>query len=132
MGGQFESDGRLQGTQETQTIECDQTNNQCVVPVRAPSFALVFLTDDALARSTMPQGSAPITFATTATTNANNRPQIAPAVLATMNGDGGPSYSRLLGSTGLTTSGAGVGARPALGMVVGLVGFLLAIHGLLE
>lgn len=132
MGGQFLSDGRLQGTQVTQVIECDQTNNQCIIPMRAPSFALVFLTDDAMARSSAPQGSAAVTFATTTTKNGGNRPVINSAILATMNGDGGPNFSRLLGSTGRSSPNAGIGMLslvPGLGSLIGVVGCLLAIQG---
>ncbi|KAG8886461.1 hypothetical protein FRB97_002972, partial [Tulasnella sp. 331] len=135
LGGQFESDGRLKGTLETQTIECDQTNNQCIVPMRAPSFALVFLTDDAVTRSTAPQGSSAVTFATTVTKGKNNRPVINPSILATMNGGGGPNYSRILGSTGKAAPNAGIGSLslvPALGSLVAVVGCVLAIQGLMD
>ncbi|KAG8865302.1 hypothetical protein FRB96_000192 [Tulasnella sp. 330] len=129
MGGQFESDGRLQGTQETKTIECDQANNQCIVPMRAPSFALVFLTDDAMARSTAPQGSASLTFATTATTD--DRLMIAPSVLAKMNGSGGPVNTRPVGNTGKSQSSAGISRSsftPVLNLLCGVImGCLLVL-----
>lgn len=56
MGGELGSDGRLNGTVETVTIQCDTTALTCAIPVKAPSIALVFLTDTALQSST-PQAS---------------------------------------------------------------------------
>lgn len=52
LGGELGSDGRLQGTLETVTIQCDTTAQTCPIPVKAPSIALVFLTDSALTEST--------------------------------------------------------------------------------
>ncbi|WWC58858.1 uncharacterized protein I303_101403 [Kwoniella dejecticola CBS 10117] len=49
LGTSFASDGRLYGSQETVTITCE--NGNCVIPVPAPSIALVFLTSDALTNS---------------------------------------------------------------------------------
>lgn len=131
MGGEFQSDGRLQGTQQTQTIACDQANNECTIPVRAPSYALVFLTDDALSMSSAPSGSSTLTFATTVTTG-KGRPGINPSVLATMNGHGGPG-SRYVGSTGtgvLNISGIGLkAATPGLGLLLAAtIGWLLVMH----
>jgi len=100
--GILTSDGRLQGTPTTQTIECDTGSNTCSIPMRAPSFALVFLSDAALTAS-LPEGTAStLTFATTALTkkpHSGGKPVIDPAVLATMNGGGGPG-PRYTGSTG--------------------------------
>ncbi|WWD09674.1 hypothetical protein V865_007802 [Kwoniella europaea PYCC6329] len=50
LGTSFASDGRLYGEQSTVTIQC--TDGNCVIPVYAPSIALVFLTEDALSNST--------------------------------------------------------------------------------
>ncbi|WWC99951.1 hypothetical protein V866_006860 [Kwoniella sp. B9012] len=50
LGTSFASDGRLYGDQSTVTIQC--TDGNCVIPVYAPSIALVFLTEDALSNST--------------------------------------------------------------------------------
>lgn len=134
MGGQFGSDGRLQGTQNTVTIQCDQTNNQCIVPVRAPEFALVFLTDDAMTRSSPPDPSSTLTFATTALTKKGGHVVIDPSVLATMNGEGGPGQ-RYLGSTGkgtLINNGAPSSlVIPALGSLVALaLGCMMVTGGL--
>ncbi|CCO29455.1 hypothetical protein BN14_03468 [Rhizoctonia solani AG-1 IB] len=51
LGGELGSDGRLEGTQETVTIQCDTTAQTCAIPVKAPSIALVFLTNDGLTES---------------------------------------------------------------------------------
>ncbi|KAF9806697.1 hypothetical protein IEO21_08591 [Rhodonia placenta] len=64
FGGQFSSDGRLQGSQHVETVPCDQTANTCTVTVPAPGFALVFMSNSALGESTP---TSTMTFATTAT-----------------------------------------------------------------
>ncbi len=99
MGQMFQSDGRLQGEQQTVRYPCDTAANSCTIPVKAPSFALVFLTDDAVTKSSAPDPSSTLTFATTAFTNRGQHIFIDPSILATMNGDGGPG-PRYTGSTG--------------------------------
>ncbi|KAG9126712.1 hypothetical protein FRC07_002297, partial [Ceratobasidium sp. 392] len=59
------SDGRMMGNLDIQTVPCQ--GGSCRVPMKAPSFALVFLNDQALNDIT-PTGAAAQTFATTATT----------------------------------------------------------------
>jgi hypothetical protein len=87
FGGPFASDGRLNGTLDVQTIPCDQINNVCQVKVPAPGFALVFLTNNALAESDQ---SSTMTFPTTAYTNLHGPTMtIDPSVLATSNGERG-------------------------------------------
>lgn len=123
----FQSDGRLQGEQVTETIECDTTNNQCLIPMRAPSFALVFLSQQALTASSPPTSST-LTFATTSLTKAGGNLLVNPSVLATMNGEGGPGV-RYVGSTGKSNVSA-AGRQfviPALGSLLGLaIGCVLA------
>lgn len=100
LGGELASDGRLKGTQETVTIQCDTTAQTCAIPVKAPSIALVFLTDSAMQESS-PQDSVTQTFPTTAVTNAaagKNTVTVDPSVLATSNGRGAAEHD-LLGST---------------------------------
>ncbi|CAE6440066.1 unnamed protein product [Rhizoctonia solani] len=100
LGGELGSDGRLQGTQETVTIQCDTTAQTCAIPVKAPSIALVFLSDSALTDSS-PDSTVTQTFPTTAITN---KPaggvtiSVDPSVLSTSNGRGGAG-SDALGST---------------------------------
>ncbi|EUC64409.1 glycoside hydrolase family 79 protein [Rhizoctonia solani AG-3 Rhs1AP] len=99
LGGELGSDGRLQGTQETVTIQCDTTAQTCAIPVKAPSIALVFLTDTALTESS-PDSTMTQTFPTSAVTNKPNKITISvdPSVLSTSNGRGGAG-NNLLGST---------------------------------
>ncbi|KAF7358218.1 Glyco-hydro-79C domain-containing protein [Mycena venus] len=83
FGGNFESDGRLMGTEEIKSVDCDATAQTCTVVVPAPGFALVFLNDDAF---TEDKGAASMTFATTARTRTHNTATVDPAVLSTSNG----------------------------------------------
>ncbi|CAE7105895.1 unnamed protein product [Rhizoctonia solani] len=99
LGGELGSDGRLQGTQETVTIQCDTTAQTCAIPVKAPSIALVFLTDDGLTESS-PDSTVTQTFPTTAITNKANKITVSvdPSVLSTSNGRGAAEHDRV-GST---------------------------------
>lgn len=85
FGGALQSDGRLSGTVNVTTVQCDQNANTCSVPVPAPGFALVFLTDDALDAVTP---SSTVTFPTTAVTT-SSQIYIDPKLLATSNGHTG-------------------------------------------
>ncbi|CAE6465695.1 unnamed protein product [Rhizoctonia solani] len=99
LGGELGSDGRLEGTQETVTIQCDTTAQTCAIPVKAPSIALVFLTSDALTESS-PDATVTQSFPTTAVTNRPNKITVSvdPSVLANSNGRGAAEHD-LLGST---------------------------------
>ncbi|KAG9127511.1 hypothetical protein FRC07_012798 [Ceratobasidium sp. 392] len=100
LGGELSSDGRLMGEVATVTIQCDTTAQTCAIPVKAPSIALVFLTDTALQASS-PQDSVTQSFPTTIVTNKGNSGITVtadPSVLATSNGRGG-AQAGLLGST---------------------------------
>ncbi|KAJ7592650.1 glycoside hydrolase family 79 protein [Mycena floridula] len=125
FGDQFASDGRPMGTEDIQTVQC--SNNQCAIKVPAPSFALVFLTDDA---QTENDGGPVETFATTAHTKLTNTATIDPAVLATSNGNLGMMDNNK-GSTSRGSSGAVgfsvlVPGATMLGLVLG--GALLALR----
>ena len=52
LGTSFNSDGRLYGNVQTDTITC--ADGTCVIPVPAPSIALVFLTPNSLTLSSVP------------------------------------------------------------------------------
>ncbi|EIN05129.1 glycoside hydrolase family 79 protein [Punctularia strigosozonata HHB-11173 SS5] len=95
FGGSFESDGRLVGDLDIETVNCDTGNNVCQISVPAPGFALVFLSDDALTDAD--QASTVQTFSTTAVTKTVNTATIDASVLATSNGHSGKD--RKLGST---------------------------------
>ncbi|KAJ7783995.1 glycoside hydrolase family 79 protein, partial [Mycena maculata] len=117
FGGNFESDGRLQGAEDVQTVQCDAAAQTCSVKVPAPGFALVFL-DSALTESA---GAASTTFATTALTKTANTVTIAASVLATSNGHGGSSnplkVNSELGSTSKGSTNGAAGLRPAAGLL---------------
>lgn len=122
FGGQFSSDGRLQGSQHVETVPCDQTANTCTVTVPAPGFALVFMSNSALGESTP---TSTITFATTATAAGQRGTQVAgvdPSVLATSNGHGGQDFG--LGSTSKGRSSAGdraAGVYPSGAVLVAVI-----------
>ncbi|CAE6486676.1 unnamed protein product [Rhizoctonia solani] len=82
----YVSDGRLQNQLDIVTIPC--SNGSCRVPMRAPSFTLVYLSDQELNEIT-PTGVAAQTFPTTVTTRRYSHVFVDPSVLATSNGDGG-------------------------------------------
>lgn len=88
FGDVLSSNGILQGQQNITTIPC-QSDNVCPVPVPAPGFALVFLSQDALQESS-PGPDAVTPFSTTVTTAiGQNTATINAQVLATSNGYGG-------------------------------------------
>jgi hypothetical protein len=103
LGDVEKSDGRLNGTLNVTTINCDQTANTCSIPVPAPAFALVFLTEDAL-NAVSPTST--VTFPTTAVTNTNSHVYIDPSMLATSYGHTGMKDVRGATSSGSNTSGA--------------------------
>lgn len=87
LGDVQASDGRLNGTLNVTTIACDQAANTCSIPVPAPGFALVFLTDGALS-AVSPAST--VTFPTTATrTSTSTHIYIDPSMLATSYGHSG-------------------------------------------
>ncbi|KAJ7580127.1 hypothetical protein C8J56DRAFT_739584, partial [Mycena floridula] len=90
----FESDGRLQGTEDVQTVSCN--SGTCIVTVPAPGFALVFLSDTALGESD--EGTA-VTFPTTVLTKTENTATVDQSVLATSNGHIGFALGEQDGST---------------------------------
>lgn len=120
FGNYYESDGRLQGTEYTETVQCDTNANTCQIKVPAPGFAMVFFSDTALSESD-DNGAAQQTFATTVQTQTINTVTFAPDTLATSNG--GRDRASYRGSTS-PQSGA---AR----MVPGAVAVLAAAMGAL-
>ncbi|KAG5336999.1 hypothetical protein C0989_011248 [Termitomyces sp. Mn162] len=115
FGDNFASDGRPVGDINITTIPCDSTTNLCTVPVPAPSYALIYLTDTSLNE---PGGAATQTFSTTVQTRYRNTATIDQAVLATSNG----GYGKKLGSTSAGSTSAAVNMRtPGLVSVLALV-----------
>ncbi|KAF8332661.1 uncharacterized protein EI90DRAFT_2917640 [Cantharellus anzutake] len=123
MGYYLESDGRLRGTQVTETVNCDP-NNGCQIKVPAPGAALVFLTQDGLNAVTPPNEDT-MTFPTTTQTGRfAGGATIDNQVLLTMNGRGGKA-----GPTGKSTSQGKNGnnsafrrAEVAVSLVLGALG----------
>ncbi|CDZ97104.1 Glycoside hydrolase, superfamily [Phaffia rhodozyma] len=89
-GGAWSADGTLSGTVSTVNITCE--NNQCSIPMKAPSYALVFLTQDALTASSgsvvtdSSSTKSATTFGTTYAANGAGTATVDPAVLSTSNG----------------------------------------------
>ncbi|CCM01660.1 uncharacterized protein FIBRA_03722 [Fibroporia radiculosa] len=117
FGGQFASDGRLQGVQTVQTVACNQAANTCAITVPAPGFALVFFSSSALKESTP---SSTVTFVTT-TMSKHTDVSIDASVLATSNGHSGKDLD--FGSTSRGSSGGGkaAGVYPSIVLLVAMV-----------
>lgn len=86
LGSALKSDGRMNGTLNVTTIQCDQNAHTCTIPVPAPAFALVFLTAESL-KAVTPTST--MTFATTGTSAGQSSVYIDPNMLATSNGHTG-------------------------------------------
>ncbi|QRW08975.1 glycoside hydrolase family 79 protein [Ceratobasidium sp. AG-Ba] len=128
LGNNFEADGRLKNDEVIETVQC--TGGSCPIPLKAPSLALVFLTDAALANSS-PDPSATQTFPTTFLTKVRNTATIDQAVLATSNGRGGGHWGGgIIGSTSFgSTSGAMGVIVPSLGLLSAIVAGGLMVLG---
>ncbi|KAJ1300657.1 hypothetical protein OPQ81_002305 [Rhizoctonia solani] len=116
----YTSDGRLQNSLDVVTIPC--SNGSCRIPMRAPSFALVFLSDVVLNEMT-PTGPATETFPTTVTTRKHGHIFIDPSVLATSNGDGGAQ--ELLKAKWQATSERSASGAVRVGVSFGILGGLV-------
>ncbi|KAF8056971.1 glycoside hydrolase family 79 protein [Lyophyllum atratum] len=112
FGNKFEVDGRPKGELKITKIPCDQTANLCRVPLKAPSFALVFLTDPTATTQDAPAA----TFKTTALTKTINTASVDPLVLATSNGQSGKERAKL----GSTSPGSVSGVEGFRALVPGL------------
>jgi hypothetical protein len=119
MGTSFTSNGVLRGDRATDTITC--TNGVCVIPVYAPSVALVFLTEDALTSSTPAEEAAP--FATTVIGTGDAT--VDPRVLETSNGQGGNKGSTSKGS--IASNDGRSRAEFGFGSLVAGLGLALAL-----
>ncbi|TEB33938.1 glycoside hydrolase family 79 protein [Coprinellus micaceus] len=116
FGNNFEADGRLKGDLNVTTVNCDVTNNVCGIPLRAPSFALVFMDGSSSDSQSVPTA----TFATTARTKGHNTATVPPEVLATSNGHAGKERQNL----GSTSRGSVSGAERSA--VVGFVAVVVS------
>lgn len=124
FGNNFEADGRLKGDLDIVTVQCDTAANVCNIPLRAPSFALVFM--DTAEEANI--GQATTTFATTAQTRIRNTATIDPAVLATSNGHSGLERVHL-GSTSHGSVQSGASRQYDLAMVSSVVAVMSALIG---
>ncbi|KIJ42025.1 glycoside hydrolase family 79 protein [Sphaerobolus stellatus SS14] len=117
FGPMLESNGIVQGIQDTKTIDCGSSNNLCSVTIPAPGAAVVFFTKEALQKST--EGATETTFETTVTSIfLHNTATIDGEVLATSNGRGGKSQQ--VGSTSEKSSDA-IGMKGAISSGVALL-----------
>ncbi|KAF8995399.1 hypothetical protein BDQ17DRAFT_1365778 [Cyathus striatus] len=123
FGGTFEADGRLSGDLDIVTIQCDTVNNTCPIPLKAPDFALVFLSED----SVLELGQATQTYATTAYTKTANTASVDASLLATSNGHS-ESNRKNLGSTSSGSVNAAEGTR---GYLPGALALLSVVGGVL-
>lgn len=119
FGDHFASDGRITGEEHHDVVTCQ--NGQCPIPVPAPGFVLVFLSDSD-ASLTDHSGGAGSTYATTAHTKTRNTATIDAAVLATSNGQRGLSDVGV-GSTSRGSANEGRSRRIG-GAAVALVAIL--------
>jgi len=95
LGGQFMSDGRLQGNVSTVTVTCVPTTG-CPIPIPAPGAALVFLSQTAEDESF----NTALTETFSTTYYSKGGPTTDEAALQTSNGRGGPQEKQIpLGST---------------------------------
>lgn len=117
LGNKYQVDGRFKGNLDIVKIQCNQGTNQCQIPLKAPSLAVVFFTD--------PSGSEPEpapTFVTTAVTKTINTATIDPSILTTSNGRSGKDRLQW-GSTSPGSSNTGHGTQALLSEIH----FLLAL-----
>ncbi|KAG5637249.1 hypothetical protein H0H81_005247 [Sphagnurus paluster] len=121
LGNKFKVDGRLKGELEIVKIACDQGANLCRVPVKAPGFALVFLTDPTATAA----GEDIVTFQTSAFTKTANTATVDPSVLATSNGQSAKERSKL----GSTSAGSASGAQGMRALLPGLSVLLAMVGG---
>lgn len=125
FGDKFESDGRLKGDLNVVSIDCDQSTNACIVPVKAPGFALVFL-DSSADSEMIGIGQATATYSTTAVTKTKNTVTMDPSVLATSNGHNGDERSRLGSTSSGSVSKADGGRAEMVKAVVGILAGVVA------
>ncbi|KAI9512152.1 hypothetical protein F5148DRAFT_100808 [Russula earlei] len=125
FGNNFESDGRLQGTSNIQTVNCNTQANTCSIKVSAPSFALVFLTTASL----QDVSTSTLTFPTTVTT-ARNTVYINPSVLANSNGDYG--FQNKKGTTSIGSSSDARSLRQALSGSIALISIVAIVFTFLN
>ncbi|KAH9850236.1 hypothetical protein C2E23DRAFT_896579 [Lenzites betulinus] len=106
LGGRFQADGRLIGTESIQTVPCHTSANICQITVPAPGVALVFVSAPAQQAAADAGGAS--TYPTTVQTKHANTVTVDPAVVATSNGNSGKDRDAHPGGT---SQGGANGAR---------------------
>ena len=133
FGGNFESDGRPIGTDNTAQTTCavptdgSSTTPVCRIVVPAPGAALVFMSGTAAAEDVA--GAPSTTFSTSIVTKVVNAATVPASVLETYNGHGGNgTFQKLqLGSTSKGSfKSTGIQAR-TLGVWTALGGIIVAL-----
>ncbi|WVW82605.1 hypothetical protein I302_104616 [Kwoniella bestiolae CBS 10118] len=121
LGTSFASDGRLYGEQSTVTIQC--TDGNCVIPVYAPSIALVFLTEESLSNSS-PAADAKTEYETSVV--GTGSATVDKQALQTSNGQGTKGGGT---SKGSASSGAAlrITSSSMIGVILGLGGVVLSL-----
>ncbi|KIY53575.1 glycoside hydrolase family 79 protein [Fistulina hepatica ATCC 64428] len=118
FGAALEVDGILRGDLNITQIPCDTTANTCAIPVHAPAFALVFMTDSGDDYLTDEKSlSALSTFATSVTTDARNTATVAEEVLATSNGMTGKDFEFDASTSEGSVSSGGVESTSTVGRI---------------
>jgi len=126
-GSTFQTDGRLQGDLNVQTVNCNQAANTCSVQVPAPGFALVFLSSSAFSESSP---SSTKTFSTTSLTKTYNTATIPASVLATSNGHSGSTWQLSSTSKG-SANGARAVAIPGVAALIAMICGAMAVRRVL-
>ncbi|OBZ74672.1 Beta-glucuronidase [Grifola frondosa] len=129
LGGRFEVDGRWQGTEQINTINCDQGANTCAVQVPAPGAALVFFSDSALQEV---EPSSTVTFATTALTKTVNTVTINASVLATSNGENGSMRGQLSSTSKGSSSAVSSHVVPGVTALAMMLAGVCVLSGMLR
>lgn len=108
FGGNYESDGRLKGTLDIVKISCDTTSNTCSIPVPAPGFAVVYMSEAALA---MTDSESIQTYTTSAVTKDRNTATYDPKALETSNGMSGANRPYVASTSWGSVKGRNIAAR---------------------
>ncbi|KAH9834486.1 uncharacterized protein C8Q71DRAFT_144395 [Rhodofomes roseus] len=125
LGNRFQVDGRLKGSEEVQTVQCNTSSGTCQVSVPAPGMALVFLSDSAYQEV---EPCSTITFTTTSVTNPLVTVTVDPSILSMSNGN----RSVVLGGTDHGNQAVrGVGASVWLFLSLAVAAGIRLLEGML-
>ncbi|KAG7535920.1 hypothetical protein FFLO_03591 [Filobasidium floriforme] len=125
----FASDGRLYGDRETVTINCDTGANTCSIPLKAPSMAIVFLTDQSLASSTSDDTASTATFATSVVNVGSATVDVGAIQSGNGQAGGGNGGNAVLGSNSKGSINAGGRTIPGA-LSLSTIGMMSLVMGL--